>query len=412
MGQAEGPLAPMQGPEEGGPLGSAVRLLHTADVHLGARHDDLGEVASAQRERQFAAFARAADAAVEHAADVFLICGDLFDSNTQPRRSVERAAGELHRLAEKGVRSVLIPGTHDCYDAGSIYRSFDLRAMAKQKRDSDLVTVLTSTKPDVFFEDLDLLIHGFVSDTKTSTHSPLSDYDAKADDRAHFKVGMIHGSLRVEGKVEADDVLFTAQEVASSGLDYLALGHWHSFRQDRAGRTIWAYSGAPEAVAVDQDGAGRVLLVTLETEEGRTAVAVEPIEVGRTRFLREDVDVASIDSQDALVRSLGTRADPNLVLEVRLLGVLPDSLDLDTGEVEQQLKPKFFGFRLRNTAVAPLPEGIPPPPDTIAGVFTRELRISIAAAEVAGAADVAAEQREALHLLRVLLEDPKRVTLV
>ena len=34
-----------------------LRIIHTADVHLGARHDDLGEQASAQRERQFAAFA-------------------------------------------------------------------------------------------------------------------------------------------------------------------------------------------------------------------------------------------------------------------------------------------------------------------------------------------------------------------
>jgi len=34
-----------------------LRILHTADVHLGARHADLGDAASAQRERQFAAFA-------------------------------------------------------------------------------------------------------------------------------------------------------------------------------------------------------------------------------------------------------------------------------------------------------------------------------------------------------------------
>ena len=389
-----------------------VRLLHTADVHLGARHHDLGEVASSLRERQFSSFARSIDVAIEREADVFLICGDLFDSNAQPRRSVERAAGELHRLAERGVRSVLIPGTHDCYDAASIYRAFDLPAMARQKRDSDLVTVLTSTQPDVFFADLDLLVRGFVSDTKTSAQSPFQGHDAKADGRGRFKVGMIHGSLRVEGKVEADDVLFTAQEVAASGLDYLALGHWHSFRQDRAGQTTWAYSGAPEAVAVDQDGAGRVLLVTLEVKDERTTVAVEPIAVGRTRFQREDVDVAALDSQDALVRSLAARADADVVLDVRLLGVLPEALDLKTDEVEQQLKPSFFGFRIRNAAVAPLPEGVPPPPDTIAGVFTRELQTSIAAAEVAGAADVAAEQREALHLLRVLLDDPKRVTLV
>ncbi|MEJ7754406.1 MAG: metallophosphoesterase, partial [Candidatus Limnocylindrales bacterium] len=102
--------------------------------------------AAQQRERQFAAFSRAVEAAIERRVEVVLICGDLFDSNAQPRRSVERAVGELARLAERQIRSVLIPGTHDCYDGASIYRAFDLPAMAGLAPDSDLLTVLT---PDV-----------------------------------------------------------------------------------------------------------------------------------------------------------------------------------------------------------------------------------------------------------------------
>ena len=49
-----------------------------------------------------------------------VVAGDLFDSNTQPRRSVERAATELGRLAEAAIRTVVIPGTHDVYDGASV----------------------------------------------------------------------------------------------------------------------------------------------------------------------------------------------------------------------------------------------------------------------------------------------------
>jgi DNA repair exonuclease SbcCD nuclease subunit len=105
------------------------RLLHMADVHLGARHDDLGPAASAQRERQFEAFKRAIELAIDEKVDLVLICGDLFDSNSQPKRSFERAAAEIGRLAQRHIPSVLIPGTHDCYDAASIYRVFDLVEM-------------------------------------------------------------------------------------------------------------------------------------------------------------------------------------------------------------------------------------------------------------------------------------------
>jgi exonuclease SbcD len=119
------------------------RLLHLADVHLGARHHDLGDAAATQRERQFDAFRRAVDLALAEKVDVVLVAGDLFDSNQQPRRSVERAAAEFGRLAAAGVRTVVIPGTHDVYDPSSIYRINDLAAMAGLKAGSELIVVLT-----------------------------------------------------------------------------------------------------------------------------------------------------------------------------------------------------------------------------------------------------------------------------
>jgi exonuclease SbcD len=111
-----------------------LRIIHTADVHLGARHDDLGEQASAQRERQFAAFVATVDLAIAEKVDLVLIAGDLFDSNVQPRRSVERVAAQLKRLAEAKIRVVILPGTHDVYDRSSIYRAYDLKGLAGSTR--------------------------------------------------------------------------------------------------------------------------------------------------------------------------------------------------------------------------------------------------------------------------------------
>lgn len=388
-----------------------LRLLHMADVHLGARHGDLGEAAAKQRERQFAAYSRAIDVAIEKRVDVVLICGDLFDSNAQPRRSVERAVGELKRLADRNIRSVLIPGTHDGYDANSIYRAFDLRQMAGLPSDSNLLTVLTPDQPDVVFTDLDLVVYGRVFATKTQPRSPLEGFDSSIERRARYRVGMIHGSLRLEGRVENDDVLFTTEEVAASGLHYLALGHWHSFRQGHAGATTWAYAGAPEPVAVDQDGAGQVVLLTIEDRDGRPTVQLEAVPVGRTRFRHLDVDAAGLASQDDLCRRLMESPDADVVLDVRLIGVAPESLDLNLEEVERQVRPAYFGFRVRDDSVAALPEGPLAPAGTIAGVLTRDLQARVAAAEESGATADAAELREALHLLHVLLDDPKRVTL-
>jgi len=360
-----------------------LRLLHTADVHLGARHTDLGERAAVLRERQFAAFRATIDLTVVEAVDLMLIAGDLFDSNTQPRRSVERVAAELGRLAKASIRTVIIPGTHDVYDGASIYRSYDLAAMAKTS--PEWITVLTPEQQNVWLPSLDAVVHGRVFNTKRAPKSPLDGFDARMDRRASWHIGMVHGALAIPGKTDGDEVVFTEDEISKTGLDYLALGHWHSAIEGRAGNVTYAYCGAPEPVALDQDGAGQVLLVTLDDKGGRHQVSIEPKRVGQTRTEKLELDVSTITTQPALIDTIGRQADPNLVLDVRLTGIFPDTLDVDLDEVERALARSFLRFRIRDVSIPALPEGPTPPPDTVIGTFVRAVEARVAELEKAAA---------------------------
>ena len=383
-----------------------LRLLHTADVHLGARHTDLGEQAAAQRERQFAAFKATVDLAIAEKVDVFLIAGDLFDSNTQPRRSVERVAGELKRLVAAKIRTVVIPGTHDVYDRSSLYRVHDLAVLAGSGEDDDLVTVLTPDRPSVHLAACDVIVHGPVFATKRAPHSPLRDLKVTGGDGATWHVGMVHGSLAIPDRTDRDEVVFAREEIDASGLDYLALGHWHSTQQGTAGGTTWAYAGAPEPVAVTQDGAGKVLLVELNEVNAARTVTVEERAVGRTRFEKLDIDAATVADQPAVIAAILEKADPDLVLDTRLTGVRPDELDLSTDEIEEQLKGSFLKLRVRDQSIPALTEGGLPSPDTIPGAFIRNVEGRIAELEADGtdsSATEAAELRDVLRLGRLLL---------
>ena len=63
-------------------------------------------------------------------------------------------------------------------------------------------------------------------------------------------------------------------------------------------------------------------------------VTVTEHQVGKTRFEKLDVDAARVASQPALIDELTRRADRDLVLDVRLVGVRPDELDLHPDEIE------------------------------------------------------------------------------
>jgi DNA repair exonuclease SbcCD nuclease subunit len=383
-----------------------LRLLHTADVHLGARHADLGDAAAAQRERQFAAFRATVDLALAEKVDLVVVAGDLFDSNVQPRRSVERVSAELARLAQARIRTVLVPGTHDVYDRSSVYRAYDLAALAGTRPAEEMITVLTPDRPWIHLGALDAVVHGPCFPVKRAPHSPLRDLAAVATPAATWRIGVLHAAVAIPGRTDHDDVVVTTDEIAASGLDYLALGHWHSAQTAKAGGVTYAYPGAPEPVAVDQDRAGRVLLVTLDERSGAKTVAFEERTVGRTVFERREIDAATIGSQAALVTQLETGANPDLVLDVRLIGVRPDELDLDPHEVEAALRSSYLRVRVRDVSRPALTDGSLPPAETIAGAFIRSVEGRIADLEATGddlAAREAEELRDVLRLGRLLL---------
>ena len=188
---------------------------------------------------------------------------------------MERVGAELARLVRARIRTVIIPGTHDVYDGSSVYRAHDLKALSGSTPDDDYLTVLTPERPEVLFAPCDALVVASVFDTKRAPHSPLRNFRLAGDPRATWKIGVVHGALAISGKTDGDDVVFTKDEIASSGLDYLALGHWHSRQSGKAGPVTYAYSGAPEPVAVAEMSAATFRVVHERPVLGRPLVEAD-----------------------------------------------------------------------------------------------------------------------------------------
>ena len=81
----------------------AVKLIHTADVHLDAPNATLGERAAELRRTVRETFTRVVDMCLERDAQVFIIAGDLFDSRTPPREVI---AKELRAAVDQAIASL------------------------------------------------------------------------------------------------------------------------------------------------------------------------------------------------------------------------------------------------------------------------------------------------------------------
>jgi DNA repair exonuclease SbcCD nuclease subunit len=234
-----------------------IKIIHTSDVHL--ESDTFGKSEEGQKFRQRIqrAFQRVIDRVIEESADLFLIAGDLFDSNRVPESGVEFVHKELARVP---CPVILIPGNHDCYDHRSIYKKVDFTAAGPH------VYPLTHEEGETLeFPELHATVWGKGLVEHDHNYRPLAGIPPRRGDYWH--IGMAHGYF-VDGDEMSRSSLITPEEIAQSGLDYLALGHVHVFTDLSHGVTKACYPGTPAPLHLGVNDGGSVALAVLDPEEG------------------------------------------------------------------------------------------------------------------------------------------------
>ncbi len=241
-----------------------IKILHTSDVHLESDTFGRSEEGKAYRRRIRLAFERVVDKALEEKADLFLIAGDLFDSNRVSEEGVDFALGQIARLS---CPVVLIPGNHDCYDQRSLYRKFDFT------RAGSHVYVLTEEEGRLLeLPQVETVIWGRPVVDHDRNFRPLAGLPPRQGDLWH--VAMAHGYFADEDEADLHrSSPISPEEIARSGWDYIALGHIHIFSDLTRGGVAASYPGTPAPLHLGNNQGGTVVLVTLDPKGG---VRVEP----------------------------------------------------------------------------------------------------------------------------------------
>jgi len=310
-----------------------MKFIHTADIHLGKSFAFLGDKGIHLREAQLRTLKRIADLAQSESVDFLIIAGDLFESNEISSRLIKKTIEILKSVDPIPV--LISPGTHDLLDEESVYNR-------KEFRDSNIkVFGIDGTVIKV----KDAAIHGRPNDTKQGGVHPLEELTS--DSSAKFNIAVIHASVEIEGKSNPDDYLVNTKEIENSGMDYIALGHWHRMSDfSTKGITAW-YSGSPEVTKFDEaDKAGYVLLVNLD---GKTVV--EPKKIGHYEWLEKTFDVSISTPGDLLNSEISKLCGENILLRLKLKGTLPQGHDIDANLLEEEFVERFFYFSVDSSKV-------------------------------------------------------------
>jgi exonuclease SbcD len=320
-----------------------LKILHTADIHLGAKFSGLGNKGASQREQLRATFKNVIATAINERVNIVLIAGDLFDSNQQPQRNIDLVIEQFNLLGSNNIPVCLIPGTHDSLDPLSIYKKNDFEGKC-----SNLKIFADENISYKEYPSLDLTVYGKPNLSNRSSVSPLKGL--KRLTSAKFHIAMAHGSLYIPEKIAEDDHVFKLEEVEASGMDYLALGHWHRVYSCSEEPSAW-YSGPPEWIP-DQKEKGAVLLVSL-FDSGEVKVEVK--KVGLREYDEIEIDMGGIQDLATLKKRISEDANQNLVRKATLKGLRDAELMINPEELAE-LGEKFFHLKISDQSHVKLKE--------------------------------------------------------
>lgn len=312
-----------------------VKLLHTADIQLDAPFGFLGEKGAAHRRQLRRTLERIVNLARDDDYDLLLIAGDLFNSNSPDRETVQFVTRHLGQLS---IPVCILPGNHDYLGERSVYRKYPFPSNVR----------IFDQRPTYYeFPEHDLIIAAAPLISPSDRRPPLRDIERPED--VKWFVVMGHGNLQIPGHIESKARPIQREEIAACGADYVALGDWHSFADYSQGNVKAFYAGAPEPTALNQSGAGKVATVTLSG----SGTTVQSIQVGRISVKSIDLDVSGLDEVQIIER-ISQEADSNLMLNVTLTGLKEIDQILDPQNVQQAVESVFYFLQVADMTTTAL----------------------------------------------------------
>jgi DNA repair exonuclease SbcCD nuclease subunit len=203
------------------------------------------------------------EAARDLSADVVLLAGDTFDSHRVPQSLIEQAAAVIDAAA---LPVVILPGNHDPAIASAIYRDGPLAAV------KNLHVIGVTHDEAIAFPDLSLEVWGRAH----RDYDDMVPFETVRARRSRWLIAMAHGHYQPKPDRSIGprpSWLIGDDDIAATGADYVALGHWN--RAVRVGNGVVPayYSGSPEY-------AGTINVVRL-SEAGGVTVTRAPLDIAR-----------------------------------------------------------------------------------------------------------------------------------
>ncbi len=341
----------------------SVRLLHCADLHLGAEVIKLGGRSKARKAEFRRTFHKILELAHEEKVNLLLIAGDLFDVPVVPEDLCTEVRDAFAEAAP--LRVAVCAGNHDPATCDSVY--------LREGFWPDNVTVFSSGMTVQEFPEIGVRLVGAGFTSAYCSHTMLRRIGLPEDEL--INIGLLHGTVVAEGQGSEHDPI-TIRQIESSGLSYLALGHIHTRKEPaKAGNTTYAYPGCTEGRKFGENGPKGVYIADVS----RYSCDVRFVPVCERRLECISVDISELETVGAVAhaarKAMAEAAGENYreqIFRLTITGGQPRDLCFGTDELETLLSDVWY-LEVLDETLPFVDESELESSNSIQGVFLRKL---------------------------------------
>ncbi|MDO4262273.1 MAG: metallophosphoesterase [Eubacteriales bacterium] len=305
-----------------------MKLIHCADLHLDSGMET-GLPAEKARERRLElldTFENMIQAGASAGAEGVLLCGDLFDGGTVSARARSRVLNAIREHPD--MTFYYLRGNHDREEllAGEGQRPENLRTFGPEWTTCEQNGICV-TGAELSAENADVLVESLRLDP----------------DR--INIVMLHG---MAGEYGGGEEGISLRKLRGKHIDYLALGHVHSFRKERLDdRGIWCYSGCLEGRGFDE--CGEKGYVMLEVDGGRITADFVPCAARTLHEVKADVS-GLVQEQEILaaVRDAVKGIPQRDLVKAILTGSVGPECEIDVEWLMKKLEKDYYFLKLQD----------------------------------------------------------------
>jgi DNA repair exonuclease SbcCD nuclease subunit len=291
----------------------ALKILHTADWHLGRRFPFFAEVDETKLTRaRIEAVDRVLGVAESYAVNAVLCAGDLFDDPAP----AESWWGELLKLFQRRNwpnRPVfLLPGNHDPLGPNSVW----VQDHPFRRGLPSWVHVVDRDSYEFHISD-EAVLYAAPCRSQAGSDDLASRLPQRLADDQRIRIGLVHGqTFDIAGHQTNFPISLDAAK--QRGLTYLAIGDTHAFRELPPKDCPTVYPGAPEATKFGEQDTGFVAVVFFPRRGRPPIIQKEAVAQWRWR----DELCGKVEELEALLREDLTNCVVRLTLSMEVS--LPD----------------------------------------------------------------------------------------